>query len=155
NPFHRRNNMKIPRVQMSLLLLGLSVLGSKCPGQTPSVSDPVVHLSKEYSGKSHPSVIYRSYGETNYLEYDPFQVQSFTPCTPTPTCPTGTPGIYGDRLGYDSCGLLDVDGDGFNDWVETWYFAEPKRPGTSGPLRVGSAANTVILPPFYTPDEAP
>lgn len=37
--------------------------------------------------------------------------------------PTGS--VTGDRLGYDITGLRDVNGDGFNDWAATWYYATP------------------------------
>lgn len=133
------------------LIMGVAACTSVCAGRQLQ-SDQIVRLSKNYPGNaSHPNVTYRALGSVNQLEHDPNQDDVFDPCT-SPCCDENVAGFIGDRLGYDASGLYDVDGDGYNDWVETWYFAEPKRPGLSGAERVpANAANMVILPPYYVP----
>ncbi|MFM9957880.1 MAG: FG-GAP repeat domain-containing protein [Phycisphaerales bacterium] len=97
----------------------------------------------------HPSVVARSYGEVNYLNkyvltgnnvFYPFHTSVNPPPVPQPL-----PMPIGDRLGYDVCGLFDVDGDGHNDWAETWYHAEPVS-SLTGANRLSDDA--VILPEF-------
>ena len=63
-------------------------------------------------------IYFRELGVTNYLESDPV-FEPFGVGMGSYRMP------YGDRIAYDSAGLFDVDGDGYNDWATTWYFAEP------------------------------
>ncbi|MBC7771259.1 MAG: hypothetical protein H7210_02070 [Pyrinomonadaceae bacterium] len=143
--------MKIPFVRIGALLLGLTASTGPCLARQ-SVHDILIRLAPDYgpgNTASHPSVIYRAFGEVNFL--DTYGSSPFTPCIEDQYGVCGPPGgtypePIGDRLGYDTAGLFDVDGDGYNDWAETWYFAEPSRPNFDRVV----AGNAVVLPPYAT-----
>jgi hypothetical protein len=100
------------------------------------------------------------YGEVNFLERYTSGGQFskfFRPLLPDdpPTIANGCTGSavkiplpIGDRLGYDTAALFDVNGDKFNDWAETWYHAEPVSAlhEASDPLANRATDDAVILP---------
>lgn len=94
---------------------------------------------------SKARVVSRKHGEVDFLEhYTRERAWHFTPFSQQTGDAYTCPDPIGDRLGYDTCGLFDVNGDGFNDWAETWYHAEPKR-AINGTARLG-VSNVAFVP---------
>lgn len=132
-------------MQLSTTLTQVAVL-LWCSGSCLADPPPVIKLDKH---EQDPSVIFRSYGGTNHLDTGPYGALAFTPFivqSSTYRMP------YGDRVGYDTCAMFDVNGDGFQDWVETWYHAEPSSAVTGAP-RI--PINAVIMPCKLPPDVSP
>lgn len=57
---------------------------------------------------------------------------------------------WGDRVGYAASGIGDVDGDGYNDWVTTWYDASPWDP-TGGPTGVAGGVARAAIDAYVIP----
>jgi len=108
----------------AFLVIVAGAAGAKAELEPPP--SEMVRLDGFLSDNSpDPRIIAKKHGEINFLDHYSYE-HGFKPFLPAD--PTTYANPIGDRLGYDTCGLNDVDGDGFNDWVETWYHAEPRHP---------------------------
>jgi hypothetical protein len=113
-------------VRTCAAVAGLLFMAGPSIAQTP----PKVYLQPNYTEAGWHQPWVQSwiagvrYGEVNFLDQyvdgDEFKAW-FSPLESNVPCPLPV----GDRLGYDTCALLDVNGDKYNDWAETWYHADP------------------------------